>query len=172
MSGYSEIFYVMFAMVIFSVILANSNRLIHRNSTIQIQGELEQEVIAVAQAVIEEAQTKKFDEETVGKSLPPVNIPGDFTGSANLGPDAGESSRRYYDDFDDFNGHTETATTVHGDFNISVEVFYVDGTNYQYQTGNSSFKKIIVTIKSEFLRNNADEINSYSLEYIRNYYAD
>lgn len=171
MSGYSEIFYVMFAMIIFSVILANSNRLIHRNSTIQIQGELEQEVVAIAQEIIEEAQTKKFDEVNVGKELPPAGIPEDFTGYGSLGPD-GEGSRRYYDDFDDYNGHTETATTVHGDFNISVEVFYVDDTNYDYQTSKSTFKKIIVTIQSEFLRNNADEINSYSLEFIRNYYAD
>lgn len=172
MSGYSEIFYVMFAMVIFSVILANSNRLIHRNSTIQIQGELEQEVIAVAQGVIEEAQTKKFDEINVGKELPPAGIPADFTGSGSLGPDAGESSRRYYDDFDDYDGHVETATTAHGDFDISAEVFYVDSTSYQYQSDRSTFKKIIVTIKSEFLKNNAGEVNSYSLEFIRNYYAD
>lgn len=172
MSGYSEIFYVMFAMVIFSVILANSNRLIHRNSTIQIEGELEQEVIAIAQGIIEESQTKKFDEANVGQSLPPVGIPGDFTGYGSLGPDASETSRRYFDDFDDYHGHTETVTTVHGDFDILVEVFYVDETNLEYQASKSTFKKIIVTIKSELLRNNADEINSYSLEFIRNYYAD
>lgn len=171
MSGYSEIFYVMFAMIIFSVILANSNRLIHRNSTIQIQGELEQEVIAIAQEIIEEAQTKKFDEVNVGKELPPTDIPGSFNGSGALGPD-GETSRRYYDDFDDYNGHTETATTVHGDFDISAEVFYVDDVNFEYQADKSTFKKIVVTIKSEYLRNNANEINSYSLEFIRNYYAD
>ncbi|MEX0723632.1 MAG: hypothetical protein WD357_09500 [Gracilimonas sp.] len=172
MSGYSEIFYVMFAMVIFSVILANSNRLINRNSTIQIQGELEQEVIAIAQEIIEESQTKKFDEVNVGNELPPAGIPSDFTGYGSLGPDATETSRRYYDDFDDYDGHTETATTVHGDFDISAEVFYVDGTNYEFMSGKSTFKKIVVTIESEFLRNNAGEINSYSLEFIRNYYAD
>lgn len=171
MSGYSEIFYIMFAMIIFSVILANSNRLIHRNSTIQIQGEYEQEVIAIAQAVIEEAQTKKFDEVNVGKELPPTDIPGSFTGNGSLGTD-GEASRRFYDDFDDYNGHTETVTTVHGDFEISAEVFYVDGTNFEYQATKSTFKKIVVTIQSQFLRNNADEVNSYSLEFIRNYYAD
>jgi hypothetical protein len=172
MSGYSEIFYIMFSMIIFSMILTNSNRLIHRNSTIQIEGELEQEVIALAQAVIEESQTKKFDEVNVDQSLPPVNIPGDFINNVNLGTDSGEISRSDYDDFDDYNGHTETVTTVHGDFDISVEVFYVDETNNEYQAAKSTFKKIIVTIQSEFLRNNAGEINSYSLEFIRNYYAD
>lgn len=172
MSSYSEIFYIMFSMIIFSVVLTNSNKLILRNSTIQIQGELEQEVIALAQGIIEEAQTKKFDEVNVGQSLPPVNIPSDFTGQGAIGPEAGETSRRHFDDFDDFNNHTETVSTVHGDFDISVEVFYIDETNYEYQASKSTFKKIIVTIQSQFLRNNADEINSYSMEFIRNYYAD
>lgn len=172
MSGYSELFYVMFAMILFSVILANSNRLIHRNTLIQVEGELEQEVVALGQEIIEEAITKEFDEVTVGKELPPAVIPGDFTGNGSLGPD-GETSRKDYNDFDDYNGHSETARTRHGDFSIDVEVFYVDENNdYQFTTSNSTFKKILVTITSEFLKDNSDELKTYQLEFIRNYYAD
>jgi hypothetical protein len=171
MSGYSEVFYVMFSMLLFSMILTNSNRLIQRNVMIQINGELEQEVIALAQEIIEEAQSKEFDQSTVGKELPPASIPGDFTSHANLGID-GEASRRYYDDFDDYNGHSEIARTQHGDFSINVEVFYVDEPNYEYVPEKTTFKKIIVSVESVFLNDNSGEQKTYSMEFIRNYYAD
>lgn len=171
MSGYSELFYVMFAMIIFSVILSNSNRLIHRNTTIQIEGELEQEVVALGQEIIEEAQTKEFDRITVGKILPPTLIPGDFVGYGTLGPD-GETSRQDYDDFDDYDGHSEVVRTAHGDFNVDVVVHYVDETTFAFTSAKSTFKKIVVTIKSKFLKDNSNQIKTYQLSFIRNYYAD
>lgn len=171
MIGYSEVLQTMAAMLIFSMILLNANRMIHRNTLMQIEGELEQEVIALGQEIIEEAHTKEFDQVTVGKELPPTDIPGSFTASASLGKD-GEASRRYYNDFDDYHNHTEIAQTQHGNFSISVEVFYVDETTYEKTTSRSTFKKIEVSITSEFLKNNADEMKNYKLEFIRNYYAD
>lgn len=171
MSGYDEVLYVMLAMIIFSTILLNANGMIHRNTLYQIEGEMEQEVIALGQEIIEEAHTKAFDQEILGKSLPPTSIPGSFTDPASLGTD-GEISRRYYDDFDDYNGHSEIAQTTHGKFTIDVEVFYVDSTSLEYTASRSTFKKIEVNITSDFLRNSADEIKSYTLEFIRNYYAD
>lgn len=171
MTGYTEVLQTMAAMLIFSMILLNANRMIHRNTLMQIEGELEQEVIALGQEIIEEAHTKEFDQVNVGSVLPPTTIPGNFTSSANLGTD-GEGSRQFYNDFDDYNGHTEIAHTEHGDFTISVEVFYVDDVNYQFTNTKSTFKKIEVTITSEFLTNNADEMKIYTLEFIRNYYAD
>lgn len=172
MSSYSEIIQVMAAMIIFSMILLNANRMIHRNTLMQIEGELEQEVIAIGQEIIEEARTKSFDEVTVDAQLPPADIPGNFAVHTTLGPDATETSRRLFDDFDDYEGWEEIATTPHGDFLVTVEVFYVDDTNYQQTSSKSIFKKIEVTVSSEFLRNNVDEIRSYKLEFMRNYYAD
>lgn len=173
MIGYSEVIQTMAAMIIFSVILMNANRMIHRNTVMQVEGELEQEVIALGQEIIEEAHTKDFDEVTVGEELPPTIIPGSFTSSENLGPDgSGEENRRYFNDFDDYNGWTEVAQTQHGNFNISVEVFYVDETNFEYTTNRSTFKKIEVTIHSEFLRDGSGDQRTYVLDFIRNYYAD
>lgn len=171
MIGYSEVIQTMAAMIIFSMILMNANRMMHRNTVMQVEGELEQEVIALGQEIIEESRTKSFDEITVGATAPPADIPGDFTATASLGPDS-ETSRRYYDDFDDYNNHTEVAQTAHGDFNISVEVYYVDEINYQKTSSQTTFKKIDVSIVSEFLQNNAGEPRQYTLEFIRNYYAD
>lgn len=172
MTGYSEVLQTMAAMIIFSVILMNANYMIHRNTAMQVEGELEQEVIALGQEIIEEAHTKDFDEVTVGSVLPPVTIPGSFTPSSGLGKDAGENLRQSYDDFDDYNGHTEIAQTPHGNFNISVAVFYIDEGNFQPTSNRTTFKKIEVTITSEFLTNNSGDEKEYKLEFIRNYYAD
>jgi len=171
MIGYTEVLQTMAAMIIFSMILMNANSLIHRNSMIQIDGELEQEVISLGQEIIEEARSKSFDQVTVNAAAPPADIPGGFTAPGNLGPDSGEIHRSYFNDFDDYNGFNDTFTTAHGDFGVRVEVFYVDGTNFQKISSPSTFKKIEVTIVSEFLRS-GDAPRQYTLEFIRNYYAD
>lgn len=171
MIGYSEVIQTMAAMIIFSMILLSANSMIHRNSMIQISGELEQEVISLGQEIIEEARSKSYDNVTVNAAAPPAIIPGGFTAAGSLGPDAGETTRADFDDFDDYNNWTETITTSHGDFSISVEVFYVDDVNYGKISTQSTFKKIEVSIQSEFLRS-GDEPRNYKLEFIRNYYAD
>jgi hypothetical protein len=171
MIGYSEVIQTMAAMIIFSMILMSANSMIHRNSMIQISGELEQEVIALGQEIIEEARSKSYDNITVNAVAPPALIPGGFTDPSQLGPDAGEVTRSDFDDFDDYHGWEESVTTSHGVFNISVEVFYVDDVNFQQIFTQSTFKKIEVTIESEFLRA-GEEPRQYKLEFIRNYYAD
>jgi hypothetical protein len=171
MIGYTEVIQTMAAMIIFSMILMSANHMIHRNTMMQIGGELEQEVISLGQEIIEEARSKAFDQVTVNAAAPPAIIPGGFTAANNLGPDAGENHRSQFNDFDDYNGWTETIETRHGDFEISVEVFYVDENNFQQISTPSTFKKIEVTVESVFLRS-GDEPRQYVLEFIRNYYAD
>ena len=183
MVGYSELVNTMAAMVIFSMILLSANRMIQRNTVMQVQGELEQEVVALAQDIIEEARTKEFDENSQGEA-PPVNIPGDFSTPGSLGYDNGadtnddangdgEVKRKEFDDFDDYNGWTDVLETEHGEFGIEAKVFYVDDSNYEKITASeSTFKKIQVFITSKFLTNNAGEQTLYRLEFIRNYYAD
>lgn len=171
MIGYSEVIQTMAAMVIFSIILMNANYMIQRNTTMQIQGELEQEVISLGQEIIEEARSKSFDQVTVNAATPPVDIPGDFTAPGNLGPDSGENQRSQFNDFDDYNGWEEIMTTSHGDFSVRVEVFYVDPITFEQTFTRSTFKKIEVTVESEYLRSGG-EPRQYRLEFIRNYYAD
>jgi Tfp pilus assembly protein PilV len=171
MIGYSEVIQTMAAMIIFSMILLSANSMIHRNSMLQIGGELEQEVISLGQEIIEEARSKSFDQITVNAAAPPAIIPGGFTAAGNLGSDAGEANRAAFNDFDDYNGWSSTMTTTHGDFEVSVEVFYVDDVNFQKISTQSTFKKIEVTVESAFLRS-GDDPTQYVLEFIRNYYAD
>lgn len=173
MVGYSEVFQTIGAMVIFSLILLSANRMIQRNTIMQMEGEMEREVVAIAQDIIEEGRTQDFDEVTVDAALPPSDIPGDFTGSATLGPDAGENDREDFDDFDDYNGWEETVETEHGGFNLSAEVFYVTPEDHDSTGTRTTFKKLRVFVTSKYLKKSgSDEETLYRLEFIRNYYAD
>lgn len=176
MVGYSEVIQTMAAIIIFSIILMNANSMIHRNTMIQISGEFEQEIISIGQEIIEEARSKSFDNVTVDAVAPPAIIPGGFTAPSNLGPDAGEFARVDFDDFDDYDGYgcavdAPPITTSHGDFNICVSVYYVDYPGFNKINTQSTFKKIEIDIQSEFIRDGS-EPRTYTLEFIRNYYAD
>ena len=173
MFGYTEVLQVIGAMIIFSLILMTSNSMILRNSTMQVEGELEQETIALAQDIIEEARVKEFDATTVG-SLPPTTIPGGFTAPGGLGPSGGaaEDERHEFNDFDDYDGYTETVETEHGEFTISTEVFYVDPNTFAPTGNRTTFKKMVVTITNALLVDGSDNMKQYQFEFIRNYYAD
>lgn len=187
MAGYSELLLTMGAIVIFGLILMSANRMIQRNTLMQVEGELEQEVVALAQDIIEESRTLEFDENSQGE-VPPTKIPGDFTNPGDLGSDKdaydpdvdddldgdGTVQRDEFDDFDDYHGWKDTLETEHGQFFLDTQVFYVDKTNYEKSGVETTFKKIRVNIKNDFLHQNrnADSLNTYYLEFIRNYYAD
>jgi len=146
--------------------------MIQRNTTMQIDGELEQEVISLGQEIIEEARSKSFDEQTQG-DMPPSIIPGGFTPTSEFPTNEDQESREraMFVAFEDYHNWSEIITTPHGDFNISVEVYYVDETNFEQVEAQTTFKKIDVTVTSEFLRG-GNEPKIYKLEFIRNYYAE
>ncbi len=184
MIGYTEVIQTMAAMIIVSMMLINTNNMISKNTLMQIEGEIEQEIITLGQEIIEEARIRSFDREVEElNSLPPSNIPGGFTPASQFGPDSapdyahnygaeGNAERSLFTDFDDYHGWNETFTTEHGDFDISVEVFYVDDINLEYTAIPSTFKKIEVTVSSKFLTDSNNNPRNYTLEFIRNYYAD
>src|SRR5690554_3576973 len=126
MSGYTEVLYVTFAMIIISTMALNANRLIKVNNIVMIEGQLEAQVIAYAQDIIEESRALAFDENASygasGNSIVPVNIPNGFS---TLGPDFGESTRTSFNDFDDFDGYSETVTISGVEYQVNVEVNYV-----------------------------------------------
>lgn len=172
MAGYGELLQTMAAIVIFGLILMSANRMIQRNTMMQVEGELEQEVVAIAQDIIEEGRTLDFDENSTDK-VPPTVIPDDFTSPENLGPDGSEEKRRDFNDFDDFHEWKDTLQVENIDYYIDAEVFYVEGTNYEKVDYETTFKKIRVNITNDYLqKSNADDPTAYYLEFIRNYYAD
>lgn len=180
MVGYSEVLQTIGAMVIFSLILLTATNLIKRNTYMEVAGELEKEVVALAQDIIEEARTKEFDERSQGEA-PPANIPGDFTASTSLGPegnddtddDANSTVQRYeFDDFDDYDGWTDTLSTEHGTFTIEADVYYVTSSPHDPTGSRTTFKELKVNIKNALLDNGSGEATVYSLSFVRNYYAD
>ncbi|MFN1836117.1 hypothetical protein AB2B38_012705 [Balneola sp. MJW-20] len=173
MTDTQEIIFTMAAMVLFSTILLSANRMILRNDTMVVEGELEYEVIALANNIIEESRVTAFDEETV-TGFVPINIPTDFTA---IGVDVGEttSDRSTFDDFDDYDGWSGTITTEQGDYTVSSEVTYLNSSTLQPTTSKSTLKQITVTITNEFLtRNtaNGETEKEYAFQFIRSYYAD
>lgn len=181
MAGYDEVLYVMFAMIVVSTMALNANRVIQINNTTMIEGQLESQVVAYAQDIIEESRALAYDEETTydaqGNSIVPVYIP---TGFSTLGPDDTTSDpedfRTQFDDFDDFHGFNETVTINDVDYDVSVTVEYVqtsDYKNYSVATGKSTLKRITVNIESDFLKKNINSDNTgYNFSFIRSYYAD
>lgn len=173
MVGYSEILQTMAAMVLFSLILMSSNRIIHLNTMKEVESEVEQTAIALAQTLIDEARVKPFDSETVDKI--PVNIPDDFTACGPSGTSS-EDSREEFNDFDDYHGWTETVTTALGanSFDLSVGVRYVSPPDYDFDAGNTTnpteFKKMRVTVTSPFHTNNNGQPVPIELECLRRYY--
>ncbi len=177
MVGYSEVLYVMFAMLIVSTMALNANRIIQVNNITMIEGQLEGQIVAYSQDIIEESRALAFDEETTydasGNSVVPVYIPDGFS---TLGPDAGESQRTDFDDFDDFHEYSKTVDINGVDYYVSVIVDYVTTSDYKTYTTTSSkstLKRITVNIESDFLdKNIGSENTQYNFSFIRSYYAD
>lgn len=169
MVGISEILQTLGAMIIFSLILLTANRMIQANTLREVESEAQGLAVTLAQDIIEEAQTKPFDENTRNNNIP-ENIPEGFstTGSGGCGND-----RSCFNDFDDYHGYTEDISTELTDptvqsFHLAVEVFYIEPPNYDTPVSNfTRFKKMIVTVTSDYLSNNDQEIK---LSYLRQYY--
>lgn len=149
--------------------------MIHRNTLIQVEGDVERQVVVLAQDVIDESRTKAFDENSTG-SVPPVTIPGSFTDPSMLGPETGEGGRSDYNDFDDYNGWSDGIETRHGIFNLSSEVFYVqyNSTTEKFDSVNTrtTYKKLRVFVSSDYLKGTADQPKTFTFEAVRNYHAD
>ena len=78
----------------------------------------------IAQSLMEEIQSKAFDENTI---LGAVDSPDSLTFPLNLGPETGETSRTEFDDIDDYHDYTTTETHNRlGDLEVATKVYYID----------------------------------------------
>lgn len=168
MSGYSEVLQTMLAMALVSFLVMNANRAILTNNVVMVEGELEEQVIAIAQDYIDESRAVTYDANTVGGNVP-VSIPGGFS---SLGPGGGETSRANFNDFDDYHGWTETVTASGGvEFDVSITVSYYDGDAEAKTNDKSTLKLMEITISSDALSRN-NNVNSYTFKFLRSFYAD
>ncbi len=119
----------MAAMILLSTVILNVNR--NALSATQGMADTKYQILAVslATALIEEAFGKAFDAETANNKIAEKLT--DLT--LSLGPNNKEKSKSSFNDFDDFNGFSDSTsndpTLMSANFHISSKVYYVDPAN-------------------------------------------
>jgi hypothetical protein len=176
MNDYSDLVFMMGAMVLFSLFTNNANDTMVRSSTLLTQVEVEYSAIAFAQGIVDEARSRAFDEVTVAPDpddqsivgnlalLGGGGIPNSFTAVGNIGPDTGEAYPNF-DDFDDYDGLSIIRTTGYGDITITATVFYVTEVNVVANAGaRTTMKRLNVTAT------HPDLANPITIAYVKTYF--
>jgi MSHA pilin protein MshD len=134
------------AMILLSTIVLRVNTLNLTNESIRDQAQYGVLATSIATSLIEEAQSKAFDEKTDSNAVSSLSGL-----STILGPETGETESTY-DDFDDYNGYTKRDSSMPSAiFDISCQVVYVTSDNLEGFSSNRTWhKKINVTISSPF----------------------
>jgi hypothetical protein len=130
------------AMLLLSVIMLRVNTANLTNETIRDDAQYGVLATSIATSIIEEAQSKAFDEKT-----DTMNVTALTQLTSVLGPETGETESTF-DDFDDYNNFTKRDSTMPSSiFDISCQVVYVEPGNIEGSTSNRTWnKKLIVTI--------------------------
>jgi hypothetical protein len=121
------------ALVLLTVLVINAHRLVVQSGDAAVSAEAAQVGIDLAQSLLDEIQTKRFDQysDTSG-----TQNPSSFTDPSALGPGAGESitlpdTKLYksigkYNDVDDYHGYSRTAVVGQfSGFTLNVTASYV-----------------------------------------------
>jgi len=121
--------------------------------------------VSLAMSIVEEAQGKAFDKNTVDTV---AVITSDL--SSTLGKDAGETTRSTFNDFDDYNGWADSVTIPGVDtFRRWAEVVYVDTTNPNGSaSGRTWHKKLTVNVMPNTA--GADTSQRLEMQYIFSYW--
>lgn len=130
------------AMMLLSTIMLRVNTANLTNESIRDDAQFGVLATSIATSIIEEAQSKAFDEKS-----DTMNVTALTQLTSVLGPETGETEDTF-DDFDDYNGFTKRDSTMpSATFDISCQVVYVEPGNILGSTSNRTWnKKLIVTI--------------------------
>ncbi|MBM4161033.1 MAG: hypothetical protein FJ217_08035 [Ignavibacteria bacterium] len=118
--------------------------------------------VSLAMSILEEAQGKAFDHVTADSFATSLNEL-----SSSLGAEGGESSRHFFNDFDDYNGWRDTVTIDGVDtFYRWARVVYVDTSNINgFSSSRTWHKKLSVNVKGS----NAQD--TLQMQYIFSYWS-
>jgi len=130
------------AMLLLAAIMLRVNTANLTNESIRDDAQYGVLATSIATSIIEEAQSKAFDENT-----DTMNVTLNTQLTSVLGPETGETENTF-DDFDDYNGLTKRDSTMpSATFDISCQVVYVEPDNILGSTTDRTWnKKLIVTI--------------------------
>ncbi len=127
---------ILLSNLILNVHKANTNRMLTNytsESVINASG--------LAQSIIDMIQSKAFDENTIDAAVWQLDS---LTAAINLGPESGENMHTEFDDIDDYNNYSTTVSLDRmGDFDINVNVFYVNTLNPQIKSSITTYSKKI-----------------------------
>lgn len=124
------------------------NRNVLENSATEIENKVYLTAFSLADDLIEEIKEKAYDEKTIDFQAIGVN---QLTQIASFGTDAGESWPNF-DDIDDYKGYSKTISLPHVEgYNVSCDVSYVNS-NGDVQSVQTYFKKVTVSVSSNYLR--------------------
>ncbi|MCP5062063.1 MAG: hypothetical protein GY936_06325 [Ignavibacteriae bacterium] len=147
------------AMILLSTVILNVNRISLSNSAEMSETKYGILAVSLATAIIEEAFSKAFDEETANN-----NLIDDLTDlSDNLGKETGETFRADFDDFDDFHnyeGNTNNDSTFSSaNMYFRCKVHYVDpNISLDSVSSRTWHKKITVYISSPFIEDSTTNV--------------
>ena len=147
--------FVVGAFALLSLVALGVNRMILDKTTVMLDTEASITAISVAQAMIDEIQTKSFDAKTKSDSVRIYNT-ADLTLASSLGPEENITlpdvspyqSVVKYNDVDDYNGYRRTVTTPRlGNFTVVDSAYYVTEANPDVRsTPQTFYKKMVVTV--------------------------
>ena len=138
------------AILIFSNLVITHNRTSMSQALIVYENESFIYAKSLGQSLLEEMETRDFDENTINDGL---SDPEGLTDPGNLTSESGENSMDKFDDIDDFNGFVFVdPTSGHGDYNCTPEVYYVDQDYPDTKESTKFFsKRVDIVITNQYL---------------------
>lgn len=160
--GHRELLLVLGAITLFGLTRLSTNRYMVGQNDAVWRREFETYALSLAESYIEEARAKAFFDETLNGGAPAV--PAGFTDPDALGPDGAEVYPNF-NDVDDFDRFATVDSTKRANFEVSIQVDYVEDTaptvmvNYE-----TRFKNMTVTVTHNSFIN-----VSFQLSYVFGY---
>jgi len=148
---------VLGGLLLFSFLALTFQNVANQNITTNYENEAIITATSLSQSILETIQLKAFDENTLSSAVQDSSEL-----SPTLGKEAGESSEAAFDDIDDYLNYQGTFSMDRlGDFQVSVNIYYVNQTNPDLALMSPTFsKRIDITISNGYLEN---PINLYSI---------
>jgi len=152
---------VLVASAIFAVGLLNMGQVLVMGGAAIFNARVQTEATILAQEMMEEVQSKAFDEAIVGDDNPfRTRLPYQFTDYKNPGDtlngfplDADEvaGDKSTFDDMDDYSNFVEDPVPFEPDFKRTVKVVYADADSLEGPASlvRTEYKKIIVRVESK-----------------------
>jgi hypothetical protein len=152
-----QILLIVLALALLATLQLTINSSILRASLVTMDSEARIDAISIAQAMIDEINSKSFDSSTVTKV---VHFTSQLTPQNRFGPEGSEltvpaydqepfKSQTVFNDIDDYHGYTrlDHSSTL-GLFFVRDSIIYVTSTNQDvYSATPTWYKKILVVVK-------------------------